>query len=223
MSDNQPDDLPDLEALLQRIGPNPSPEDIQAALGGVDMLGMLNQMREQASEMLQELGGSEEFPAGDDSLPVDAPATSPPAFDRPDTPDGDWKDYPGAETLWEAAAKLPPSERLEISIEVKATPVTDVEQAIYQQLHYRLLFDVHGAHVTYQDVNSPRQDYLHGKRFPAMVTRPREMWPDAAPQWETLQVYRYDLSKALTSNSFPRHRLEELESAAAELLRPHFG
>lgn len=235
-----PDDagksLEDMMKKLLQVNPAElNPENVQEVLGGAKMVDVFQKLQQQARKMAQQLADQEGidldqlddddddgwFDEADEDF--DEEALEEALFARPTKHDGHWQDFPGAESLWQVALELPAEQRLVVSIEINSPPVTQVEQMYYHVCHYRLLFDPCDSKVTFRDVNTPRQDYLQGKGWPAMLAQPRKSWPELTPLWDTLKVEQYNLREALQSNDYAKVSRDDLQESARQALSAGFG
>jgi hypothetical protein len=132
-------------------------------------------------------------------------------------------DAEGIAILSQAAEELPAGHGLVVSIEIKSPPVTRVEKAYYHECHYRLSIDVRGDKVTFNDMQSARQDYLHAGPWPAMLFAPILEWPDLTPLWNTIEVREFDWPKAMRKRKYEGPLREELHDAARSALEQAFN
>jgi hypothetical protein len=132
-------------------------------------------------------------------------------------------DAEGIVVLSQAAEKLPAGHGLIVSIEIKSPPVTRVEKAYYHECHYRLSIDVRGDKVTFNDMQSARQDYLHAGPWPAMLFAPILEWPDLTPLWDTIEVREFDWPKAMRKRKYEGPLREDLYDAARSALEQAFN
>lgn len=236
---SEPEDDP-LRMIESLMGPlselNPAqlaqmqPEEISELLGGKKLGEVIGKFQQDALALAAELAKQQGIDLDDladeddddfeDEDPDYADAEIDDAFFiRPDGPDGLCDNFPGSEALWQAALELNPEERLQVSIEIKSPPVTRIEKIYYSTCHYRLIFDLFDTKVTFRDVTTPRQDYLSGKGWPAMLKLPRQSWPQLEPLWETVQVEQFNLREALRSNNHQRHARQDLVPLAKQALQ----
>lgn len=133
-------------------------------------------------------------------------------------------DAPGVSQLADAAASLAKGRVLQVQIEIKAPPVTRVEKLYYGTAgcHYRLTFTVGDGQVTYNDTQSPRQDYLHTKGWAEARFAPILQWPELTPMWETLQVVEFEPARAFKSRKYIPEPRADLVPAARSTLEQAF-
>ncbi|HUG70366.1 MAG TPA: SMI1/KNR4 family protein [Pirellulaceae bacterium] len=130
----------------------------------------------------------------------------------------------GIAALSQAAAELPDGHGLMVSIQIKSPPVTRIEKAYYNETcHYRLSIDVRGDKVTFNDMNSARQDYLYAAGWPTFLFSPILQWPELTPLWETIEVRDFDWSKAMKKRNYEGELCKELVDAARSALEQAFG
>ncbi|MFO1042602.1 MAG: ankyrin repeat domain-containing protein [Planctomycetaceae bacterium] len=128
-------------------------------------------------------------------------------------------DAAGIAILKAAADQLPPDLDIMITIEVRTVAVTRVEKAYGEDCHYRLTFYVRRPQVTFNDMRTPRQDYLRCAEWPTYLFAPILQWPDLKPIWETLEVTEFDIQKAIKKRTYqpsPRNDLAEAAHSALE-------
>ncbi len=224
----------ELESVMERLGQidptqlgDKSPEEMQQLLGGAKLGEVVAAFQQMAAELAQQQGIDlnqlDDDDEDDDDLSDWFGEDHEESFDeaifaRPAEPDGACDKYPGAGELWQAAIALQEDERLEVSIEMKSPPVTRVEKLYYNTCHYRLVFDLFDNKVTFRDVTTPRQDYLHGHGWPAMLSLPRHTWPEMEVLLDTIQVEQFNLREAIQSNNAQRVVREDLIPIARKVL-----
>lgn len=125
----------------------------------------------------------------------------------------------GIPTLKAAADQLPQGLDIMITIQIQTPAVTRVEKAYGADCHYRLTLYVRRPQVTFNDMRSPRQDYLHCAEWPTYLFAPILQWPELTPIWETLEVSEFDIQKAIKKRTYqpsPRNDLIEAARTALE-------
>ena len=232
---NEPDvDLTSMMERIEQLDPTQlaelSPEQIQELFGGAKLGQVFSAFQQQAGKMAAELAKQQEvnldqldgdeddrrIDTDNDTFSDDSIEGS--LFARPSHPDGSFGDYPGSEQIWLAAFALGHDDRLQVSVEIKSPPVTHIEKIYYDTCHYRILFDLFDTKVTFRDVTTPRQDYLHGNGWPAMLSLPRKSWPDLEVLPDTIRVEQFSLREAFRSNSHTRIPRADLNPFAHQAL-----
>jgi hypothetical protein len=122
--------------------------------------------------------------------------------ENPPPPRAPLPDAPGIAALRYAAERLPDGQDILLSMQIKSPPVTRVEHAYYHECHYRLSVFVRGDKVVFNDMTTPRQDYLFAGTWPASLFAPILQWPDLKPLWETLEVREFDWDRAVKKRDY---------------------
>lgn len=128
-------------------------------------------------------------------------------------------DAAGIAILKAAADQLPQDLDIMITIQIRTVAVTRVEKAYGADCHYRLTLYVRRPQVTFNDMRSARQDYLHCAKWPTYLFAPILQWPELKPIWETLEVAEFDIQKAIKKRTYqpsPRNDLIEAARSALE-------
>jgi hypothetical protein len=139
--------------------------------------------------------------------------------ENPAPPRAPMPDAPGIAALAQAAWRLPKGQDILVSIQIKSPPVTRVEKAYDHECHYRLSILVQDDKVTFNSMNSGRQEYLYAGKWPTFLFTPILQWPELTPLWPTLEVVEYDWAKALKKRNYqglPRPDLLEHARSALE-------
>jgi hypothetical protein len=225
-----------LDSLFEKLcelGPDKmgdmSPEQIQQLMGGAKLGEVIAKFQQVARKMADDLeeSGQNDFDDGDafddEEFEFDSAVIDETFFQRPNTTDGSCNAFPGSQQLWQHALQLHPDERLQVSIEIQSPPTTRIEKIYYSRCHYRLIFDLFDNKVTFRDVTTPRQDYLTGKGWPAMMRLPRQTWPQLEPLWETVRVEQFNLRAALQSNNHNFTPRDDLVAFARRALQAGLG
>ena len=224
-------DLEGMEAAMEQIERlwelDPSlltPDKIEEALGDVKLGEVMAQFQSEARKLAEQFSEeTDEFDDDDDFCGAqegfDSSALDQTLFQRPAAADGSFDDYPGSEELWQHAMRLNPEDRLHVTIEITSPPMSRLEKLYYNTCHYMLIFDPFDTKVTYRDVTTPRQDYLEGHGWPAMLRLPRKSWPQLEPLWDTVRVEQFNLREAMRTNDHERIARDDLVSPATEALR----
>lgn len=133
---------------------------------------------------------------------------------KPNHPDGDWNEFPGAETLWDAAQQLAGTDRLQVLVEIEITDSPELESDLTEQGNpYTLIFDICSDKVIYHAEASGEQHYLKGNGWPNMLRLPTLAWPSMTVLWDSLRVEQLDLRTAFRIN-------QRVSIRRAELLEP---
>lgn len=132
------------------------------------------------------------------------------------------EDVAGIELIHQAANTLSDGTSLVIVVQIKSPPVTRIEKAWSTECHYRLSIDVQRRCVTFNDMTSARQDYLHADNWPAVLFLPIIQWPQLTPLWNTLEVHEFDWNAAMKKRNYQPNPRPDLLGAAREALHQTF-